>query len=382
LVTGGAGFIGSHVVEELLAEGIDVTVLDSLAPQAHAVRPNYLREADVRYVFDDVRDADSVQRALAQCDGVAHLASKVGLGVDLGDVSEYVSHNDLGTAALITAMRASAFEGPVALASSMVVYGEGRYRCADHGVVRPGPRTVEALDAGNFEPPCPACGADLTPEPVPESAPLEPRNVYAATKLHQEHLFEAWQRETDLPVLAFRYHNVYGPRMPRNTPYAGVASIIRSALEDGRAPQVYEDGAQRRDFVHVTDIARATISPFVRPEAPSGAYNIGSGAPHTVGQMATALSEAFSHAGGAITPEVTGQYRLGDVRHVFASIDRARTSLAYEPATTFADGIQAFATAPLREPLGAPLREPRPHPTAGAGHQREREEEDPSSIPG
>ena len=346
LVTGGAGFIGSHVVDALLTHGLDVTVLDNLSPAAHAARPGYLREEDVHYRLADVRDPEAVNEALDGCDGVAHLAAMVGLGVDLGDMNDYVSTNDAGTATLLSGMHARGFEGPLVLASSMVVYGEGRYRCGIHGAVHPGPRREEDLAAGRFEPPCPDCGSDLVPEPVQEESPSDPRNVYAATKLHQEHLGQAWSRETGQPLSSFRYHNVYGPRMPRDTPYAGVASIFRSACEAGRSPQVFEDGGQMRDFVHVEDVARATISPFLHPDAPPGPYNVATGFPHTVGEMASALASAFEP--GAPPPLITGEYRLGDVRHVFASVDRLRELLGVEAAVPFAEGMRGFAIAPLR----------------------------------
>lgn len=349
LVTGGAGFIGSHVVDLLLDRGIEVTVLDALAPEAHAMRPNYLKENDVRYLFEDVRDSASVERALRGCDGVAHLAGKVGLGVDLGDMPDYVSHNVSGMAALLDAMRSVAFDGPTVLASSMVVYGEGRYRCSDHGIVMPPPRRVEDLDAGLFEPRCPICGAVLAAEAVPETAPMDPRNVYAATKLHQEHLLAAWVRETGHDAAAFRYHNVYGPRMPRDTPYAGVASIFRSQLESGMPPQVFEDGQQQRDFIHVADVATATVAPFFDAPTTSGAdralsaWNVGSGDPHTVGQMATALA----HALAGPEPIVTGNYRLGDVRHVFAATDKLLAT-GWTPQVSFSVGMERFAFDELR----------------------------------
>jgi dTDP-L-rhamnose 4-epimerase len=232
------------------------------------------------------------------------------------------------------------------LASSMVVYGEGRYACAEHGVVQPGPRAVADLDAARFEPPCPHCGRALEPRAVPEDAPLDPRNVYAATKLQQELLCRAFARETGVPVTALRYHNVYGPRMPRDTPYAGVASIFRSALEADRAPRVFEDGGQRRDFVHVRDVAQANVLALTGDEAVPGAFNVCSGTPRTVGDLAAALADAAGPA--APRPEVTGEYRLGDVRHVFADATRARDALGFEAAVPFAEGVAEFARAQLR----------------------------------
>jgi dTDP-L-rhamnose 4-epimerase len=345
LVTGGAGFIGSHVVDELRARGHEVVSLDVLHPGAHRARPAYLRD-DVEHRVADVRDADAVADALSGVDAVSHQAAMVGLGVDLGDIAEYVAHNDLGTAVLLRAMHLAGYRGPLVLGSSMVVYSEGAYRCPDHGVVAAGPRAAEDLQAGIFDPMCPGCGALLVPFEVTEEARLDPRNVYAATKLHQEHLGAAYGREhPEVSVSMLRYHNVYGPRMPRDTPYAGVASIMRSALERGEAPRVFEDGRQRRNFVHVSDAARANA---VAIEAGArGPFNVASPEAHTVGEMADALAEAFG--ADAPRPVVTGEFRLGDVRHVFASPARARTELGFEASVPFADGMRAFAQAPLRE---------------------------------
>lgn len=347
LVTGGAGFIGSHLTDQLCAAGHQVVVVDSLDPAAHGERPSYLNP-QARYLWGDVADPSVWgDEAFRDLDGVAHQAAKVGLGLDFDDVRAYVDANDVGTATLLRALHHNGFAGRLVLASSMVVYGEGRYRCDEHGVVRPPARDVADLAAGRFEPPCPICGAGLLPDAVPEDAPVDPRNVYAATKLHQEHLCAAYGRERGVKVAALRYHNVYGPRMPRDTPYAGVASIFRSQLAAGRAPRVFEDGGQLRDFVHVADVARANLLALTRPEPASGAFNIASGTPRSVGDMATALAGA---TGGQLTPTVTGDYRLGDVRHVFASPDRAARELDYVARIGFGDGMREFATAELRDP--------------------------------
>jgi len=346
LVTGGAGFIGSHLVDALIEAGRPVRVLDALLPAAHGARPDYV-PAEAEWVEGDLRDPAVAEEAVAGVEAVAHQAAMVGLGADLGDLPDYVGHNDLGTAVLLAALARRGFAGPVVLASSMVVYGEGRYLCPVHGVVRPGPRAESELAAGRFEPPCPACGRALVPEPVPEDAPLDPRSVYAATKLAQEHLCAAWARETGGRVVALRYHNVYGPRMPRDTPYAGVASIFRSALAAGRAPRVFEDGGQRRDFVHVRDVARANL--LALEGAASGPFNVASGTPRTVLDMARALAAAFPEAP---EPEVTGEWRGGDVRHVFASPARAAQELGFHPEEEFAAGMREFAFAPLRAPAG------------------------------
>ncbi len=345
LVTGGAGFIGSHVVDGLLAEGADVVVLDSLSPAAHGpdAEPDLPAAVDLRRV--DLTDAEQVARAVAGVDAVSHQAARVGLGVDFGDVVDYVADNDLGTAVLLRALWRSGFGGRLVVASSMVVYGEGAYRCPAHGPVRPGARRPADLDAGRFEPPCPVCDRPLEPGVVDESAPFDPRNAYGATKVQTEHLSFLYGDEAGVPVVAFRYHNVYGPRMPRDTPYAGVASIFRSELEAGRAPQVTEDGRQRRDFVHVTDVARANLVALLdRPEV-TGAFNVASGEPRTVLDLAEVLAAATA---ADVRPEVTGAWRLGDVRHVVASPRGAAEHLGFEAEVGFAEGMADFAHAPLR----------------------------------
>jgi dTDP-L-rhamnose 4-epimerase len=346
LVTGGAGFIGSHIVDALVAADHEVVVVDCLHSSAHHSQPDNL-DPRVDYHWNDVKDRDTMGVLVRGVDAICHQAAMVGLGVDFGDVIDYVSENDLGTATLLRALHDNGWRGRVVLASSMVVYGEGRSICPQHGVVRAAPREPSALDRGEFAATCPSCGSRLDPVSVPEDARLEPRNVYAATKLHQEHLCQAFEREhPGVTVTALRYHNVYGPRMPRNTPYAGVASIFRSAYERGDAPQVYEDGGQLRDFIHVRDIARANLLALTRGEPHAGAFNVATGFPHTVLEMATELGRAFGS--DAPEPVVTGAWRAGDVRHVFAAAERASEVLGFRAAVDFADGMREFASAALR----------------------------------
>jgi dTDP-L-rhamnose 4-epimerase len=345
LVTGGAGFIGSHVVDQLLESGREVRILDHLHPAAHSGEPAYVNPG-AEWIRGDVRDLDTVRHAVVGAEAVCHQAAMVGLGVDFADAPDYAAHNDVGTAVLLRALHERGFDGRLVLASSMVVYGEGRYVCSEHGVVPAPPRRREDLEAGRFEPACPACGRELASESVPEGAPLDPRNVYAATKLHQEHLASAYANESGAAVTSLRYHNVYGPRMPRDTPYAGVASIFRSKLEAGEAPLVFEDGGQRRDFVHVHDVARANVLALTAPEPITGPLNVATGDVRTVGDMARALHAAYPQ--GTPEPRVTGGFRMGDVRHVHASVDRIRETLGFHAEVAFADGMREFATAELR----------------------------------
>ncbi|MGH3804658.1 MAG: NAD-dependent epimerase/dehydratase family protein [Pseudonocardiaceae bacterium] len=348
LITGGAGFIGSHIADLLAVQGHSVLLLDAFLPQAHGSGSPPAWVAEHELIHGDVRDGALLGRLLPGVDAVCHQAAMVGHGLDPCDAPDYAANNDLGTAVLLAAMHKTGLRKLV-LASSMVVYGEGRYTCPRHGAVPAPPRRAEDIAAGRYEVPCPHCDADLEPQLVGEDAPLDPRSTYAATKLAQEQLAAAWARQTGGGVWALRYHNVYGSRMPRDTPYAGVASIFRSALARGAAPQVMEDGQQRRDFVHVSDVAAANALALTVPP-PTGRcepINICSGQPHTIGELATELAQAMSGP----TPEIVGGTRPGDVRHVTADPTRATKLLGYQARVDFTEGITRFATDPLREPV-------------------------------
>jgi len=341
VVTGGAGFIGQHVVVELASRSHDVVAFDSLRSDVHP--PGSMPPSDLPLAVGDVRDPSAVAHVIAGADAVVHLAAKVGLGVDLSDMDDYVSSNDHGTSVLLR-VAASVGLRRLVQASSMVVYGEGRYECPSHGVVPPAPRERAQLQAGRFDPPCPICCRALLPGLVAEDAPLDPRNTYAATKVAQEHLAAIWARECSGAAVSLRLHNVYGPGMPRDTPYAGVASIFSSALDRGEAPRVFEDGGQRRDFVHVTDVARAFADALESTGAARvaggshRAYNVGSGLVSTVGDMARALSSAR----GGPEPVVTGEFRTGDVRHVTASSQRIADEIGWRARVSLADGVRGL----------------------------------------
>ena len=344
LLTGSAGFIGSAVAKALESRGDEVVRVDLMLEQAHGTS-----DAPPGTHRLDVRDAGSWPGLLEGVDAVCHQAALVGAGVRVADLPAYASLNDLGTAALLSAMHDSGVDRLV-LASSMVVYGEGRYACPEHGVQLPLPRAADDLEGGDFEAHCPRCASALAWEPIGEDAPLDPRSTYAASKVAQEHYTSAWVRQAGASAVALRYHNVYGSGMPRDTPYSGVAAMFRSSLEHGNPPQVFEDGAQVRDFVHVRDVARANIAALesVVAGVPGryAAYNVCSGQPVTILEVAEQVA-AGSHQ--HVTPEVTGRYRLGDVRHIVASPERARAELGFAAEVDPESGLREFATAPLRE---------------------------------
>jgi dTDP-L-rhamnose 4-epimerase len=343
LLTGSCGFIGSRIQRQLVERGDEVVAVDALIPEAHpadAVAPEGVHRLDVR-------DADAWSSLLDGIDVVCHQAAMVGAGVTVADLPSYAGHNDLGTAALLAAMHARGVDALV-MASSMVVYGEGRYACPEHGRRRPGARATAALESGDFENHCPECDLPLVWELVPEDARLDPRSSYAASKLAQEHYALAWARQARARGIGLRYHNVYGPGMPRDTPYSGVAAIFRSSLEHGKAPRVFEDGGQARDFVHVDDVARANLAALdavVGREAESwSTYNVCSGTPVTILEVAQLLASAS----GGPDPVVTGDFRPGDVRHVVASPALATAELGFTASVAPAQGIPAFADDPLR----------------------------------
>ena len=343
LLTGSAGFIGTAIGSALEAAGHEVVRVDLMLPQAHGAT-----EPPPGTHRLDVRDAASWLSLLRGTDAVCHQAAVVGAGVRVGDLADYASHNDLGTAALLAAMHEAGVSRLVQ-ASSMVVYGEGRYACPEHGPVAPPPRRIGDLEAGRFDNTCARCERTLDWLTIDEDARLDPRSSYAASKVAQEHYASAWARQAPGAVMSLRYHNVYGPGMPRDTPYSGVAAMFRSSLERGEAPQVYEDGRQVRDFVHVRDVAAANVLALEQVVGADdgwvAAYNVCSGRPATIGEVAGWVADG---TGSSVRPEVTGRFRVGDVRHVVASPERARRELGFTAAVDPVEGLAAFASDPLR----------------------------------
>ena len=345
LLTGAAGFIGSRVAGVLRAAGHDVVAVDALLPAAHG--PNPLLPSGCHRV--DVGDAEALAPLMDGVDLVCHQAAMVGAGVDAADAPAYGGHNDFATTVLLAQMFAAGVRRLV-LASSMVVYGQGHYACPDHGLIDPLPRRRADLDAGIFEHRCPLCGLDVTWRLVNEDAALRPRSLYAASKAAQEHYALAWSEATGGSVVALRYHNVYGPGMPRDTPYSGVAAIFRSALEKGGPPRVFEDGAQMRDFVHVDDVAVANLAAVSLSAERDGftSFNVCSGRPISILEVATALCDARRDSSDSVSPVITGQYRSGDVRHIVADPSRAAEVLGFRAAVDPREGLREFAFAPLR----------------------------------
>ena len=342
LVTGGAGFIGSHVVELLVQRGDDVVVLDCLDPHSHPSPPEHLPEG-AEYRWLDLQDPDACLSAVERVDAVCHLAAKVGASGGFSDLRSFVGQNDVGTATLLWALHRHRFHGRIVLGSSMEIYGEGTYLCPNHGPVRPGTRRLDDLERGMFDPRCPVCLGPVSPVSVDEDSRPEPRSVYAATKLHQEHLGRCYAEEHEgATVTALRYHNVYGPRMPSDTAYEGVASIFRRQIEQGRRPQVYEDGGQRRDFVHVRDVARGTVLALTVEEPHDGALNVATGRPCTLLELATALCVARD---SMLWPEVVGTYRPSDVRHIVANPERAANVLGFRAEIGLGEGLADFVRA-------------------------------------
>ncbi|HSP06279.1 MAG TPA: SDR family NAD(P)-dependent oxidoreductase [Acidobacteriota bacterium] len=341
MITGGAGFIGSHLADRLLEKGYDVRVLDSLEPQVHGPSgnpPAYLNRA-VEFIRGDVCDRSAVEQAIEGVQVVFHLAAVVGVAQSMYEIDRYVRSNTWGTAVLLQALldKKSRIEKLV-VASSMSLYGEGEFRCNVHGPVLVTERPFEQLQHHRWEPECPACGKPLNPAPTRETKLLYPTSVYALTKKDQEELALIFGRSYGIPVVALRYFNVFGSRQAVSNPYTGAAAIFAARLLNRRRPLIFEDGGQLRDFVHVSDIARANILAMEKSGADGKAVNIGAGRSISVLQIARELTALLGREG--IEPEFPGSFRKGDIRHCFADIALAREWLGYEAQCSFMDGMR------------------------------------------
>ena len=339
LVTGGAGFVGSHTVDALVGRGHEVRILDSLDRQVHpaGAAPAWLN-AKAELLRAEVTDAEAVRQALAGVEGVVYLAAAVGVGQSMYDIRRYVHDNALGAATFLDVL----VNHPhtvrrLVVASSMSIYGEGAYRCPRCGIVAPGLRDEAQLQQGVWELRCPGCGAETAPMPTAEDKPLAPTSVYAVTKRDHEELFLAVGRAYAIPTVALRYFNIYGPRQSLSNPYTGVAAIFASRLLNGKPPLVFEDGRQSRDFIDVRDIVRANVLALERTDVAYKVFNVATGRPGTVLDIAEALAAGL---GVDVKPQVLGRYRAGDIRHCVGDIARIRTGLGFEPAIALADGLR------------------------------------------
>jgi dTDP-L-rhamnose 4-epimerase len=342
LITGGAGFIGSHLADELLDQGYEVRVLDNLAPQVHGPccqKPAYL-SPEIELIRGDVRNREMVRQALRGIDAVFHFAAMVGVGQSMYEVAEYTSVNNEGTANLLQALIEKPVERLI-VASSMSLYGEGLYRTADGTLVSGNERSLAQLKSRDWEL-RDAQGEILTPLPTPETKPPALASVYALSKFDQEQLCLMLGRAYQIPTVALRFFNVYGTRQALSNPYTGVLAIFASRFLNGNAPLIFEDGLQQRDFVSVYDVARAARLALESPDAAGRVLNIGSGQHYTIKELADRMSEVMDKK--HLVAEISGKYRVGDIRHCFADVHLARTILGYEARVSLAEGLLELVT--------------------------------------
>ena len=342
LVTGGAGFIGSHLVDALLGRGHDVIVYDNLEGQVHGEdgkKPAYLNEG-AKFVRGDVRDYEALRECLVNegVEVVSHQAAVVGVGQSMYQIRRYVEANSLGTANLLDILANSEHGvGKVVVASSMSIYGEGRYVCSTDGVVYPKLRAAEQMSQGDWEVRCPRCGGELQPTGTDEDKPLFPTSIYATTKRDQEEMVMEFGDAYGLPCVALRYFNVYGTRQAISNPYTGVAAIFAGRLLNDAPPLIFEDGKQSRDFTHVSDIVQANLLVTEGDAGDFDVFNVGTGKSTSVLEVAHTLAEKL---GKGVRPQLLGQFRSGDIRHCYGDITKIRSKLGFEPSVGFEDGME------------------------------------------
>jgi dTDP-L-rhamnose 4-epimerase len=340
LVTGGAGFIGSFLVDELLDRGYDVRIYDALVPQVHGPDqkvPSYV-SADAEFVRGDVRDREALAKALQGVDVVFHLAAAVGVGQSMYQIQYYTDVNTLGGAVLLDLLANTQHQvRKMLVASSMSIYGEGKYECEDCGVVYPRLRSEAQLRARDWEMKCPHCGQGVRAVPTDEEKPLYPTSIYAITKRDHEEMFLSTGLAYGIPAVALRFFNTYGPRQALSNPYTGVMAIFSGRLLNRQPAVIYEDGLQSRDFTHVSDIVRGLLLAMDKPEADNQVFNLGSGIPTSIAEVAEMLAENLT--GGEIQPQILNQFRAGDIRHCYADLAKARRLLGFEPHVLLRDGL-------------------------------------------
>ncbi|HSR32614.1 MAG TPA: NAD-dependent epimerase/dehydratase family protein [Anaerolineae bacterium] len=340
LVTGGGGFIGSFLVDSLVEQGHSVRIYDALVPQVHGPEqalPDYVN-LNAEFIRGDVRDREALARALKGMDVVFHLAAAVGVGQSMYQIQYYTEANTLGGAVLLDLLANTEHQvRKVLVASSMSIYGEGKYECVDHGVVFPRLRTESQLRTRDWEMKCPHCGQDVRSLPTDEEKPLFPTSIYAITKRDHEEMFLSTGLAYGIPAVALRFFNTYGPRQALSNPYTGVAAIFSGRLLNRQPPIIYEDGQQSRDFIHVKDIVQGLLLAMDKPEADYQVFNLGTGTPTSIGEVARLLSEHL--VDGDIEPHILNQFRAGDIRHCYADVSKARSLLGFEPQISFGAGM-------------------------------------------
>lgn len=341
LITGGAGFVGSHTADALLQAGHEVRIFDNLTSQVHRGGATSCIPKEAEFVLGDVRNLQQLSKAVMGCDVIFHFAAAVGVGQSMYQIADYTATNNLGTANLLQAIHdTGSMPEKIVVASSMSIYGEGKYVCHTCGEIAPPARELSQLQAKRWETTCANCGEVATPVPTREDKPLQCTSIYALSKKDQEEMTLLFGRVYGIPAVALRYFNIYGQRQSLSNPYTGVAAIFASRLLNRKAPMIFEDGQQMRDFVSVHDVVQANLLAMENSRADGKAVNIGSGNPVTIREVASELGRAL---GLQIPAEITGKYRAGDVRHCFADISEAGKRLGYSPRTDLRDGIRELA---------------------------------------
>lgn len=341
LITGGAGFIGSNLTKKLLQKGHRITILDNLSPQIHGDGAQFSSSEGVRFMKGDVRNKEDWEKALEGVDVIVHLAAETGTGQSMYEVYKYVDSNIGGTALMLDYLvNHSHHVKKVIVASSRAIYGEGKYQCPNHGVLYPESRRDEELTAGQFDPVCLQCGSTLQVMATDEESKIHPASVYGITKLNQEQMVLNVCGSVNIPAVAFRYQNVYGPGQSLKNPYTGILSIFSTLIRNGKDINVFEDGLETRDFVYIDDVVAATVMGIESSNTGQQVFNVGSGVPTSVLEVAQKLKDLYK---ADINITVTGNYRIGDIRHNVADLKKVKEGLGFTPSWSFDQGITEFS---------------------------------------